>query len=447
MSFYHSEAACPAACITGSTWSETGKTPCKTCAARDTCAGGVKTACTATKETVCETFAEKINKADCLDAAILEYGNKVLDRKTTLQEKNWNDSPTGCAVKSGGDWSAYFNAKSFSSGPITGDKDLYTKVTHPKQLNARKAAEAAGKVKVTQAGPAGLPSCFAYQKGVRRFCVCSGGSGGRRVLGQAPTASRRRLGGGGGEAKDEAKDEAGRDDIDGVDGLTAAAAAAAEDDLRYAIVGGGHDEGDEWYDDVRTSNSAMNSIVQDTLLHTLPGRPEAHDDDDEGRVGVDRQGKDEEGKEAYDALEKTETATHTPSHPRSSSAAGGPRPSSSPLMLMLVASVAGIRAAGDGATTRTTATSLSLAAFVSTLILAAMPTADAHNWLPTPGRSFGGPSTTKPCKGRKSTDTHQQVGPGQTFNLGFQTGHGSKHYLFVVRGEDEQWLAHPKLLV
>jgi hypothetical protein len=225
------------------------------------------------------------------------------------------------------------------------------------------------------------------------------------VLGQTPKAGLR-LGGGGGEEKG------------GGAAAPSAAAAAADDDLRYAIVGDDHDG-----DDGRT----LNSIVLDTLHEDTP-----HDDDDE-----------KEAEDVHKALEKKETAAHPPTHTPSSSAARGPRPSS-PLMTMLVASVAGITATG-GATTRT-ATSLSLAAFVSTLVLAAMPTADAHNWVPTPGRNWGGASTTTPCKGRKVTDTHQQVGPGQTFNMGFQTGHGSKHYLIVLHGDDEHWLAHPKLL-
>ena len=86
--------------------------------------------------------------------------------------------------------------------------------------------------------------------------------------------------------------------------------------------------------------------------------------------------------------------------------------------------------------------------FGSVLILlsTSVPTVSAHNWMPTPGRAWNTASTTMPCLARKSTDTHQQVGPGQSFTLGFQTGHGGQHYLFVVHEDDEKWLAHPKLL-
>ena len=80
------------------------------------------------------------------------------------------------------------------------------------------------------------------------------------------------------------------------------------------------------------------------------------------------------------------------------------------------------------------------------LLSTSLPTVSAHNWMPTPGRAWNTASTTMPCLARKSTDTHQQVGPGQSFTLGFQTGHGGRHYLFVVHEDDEKWLAHPKLL-
>eukprot|EP00937_MAST-01D_sp_MAST-1D-sp2_P001627 g1627.t1 len=72
--------------------------------------------------------------------------------------------------------------------------------------------------------------------------------------------------------------------------------------------------------------------------------------------------------------------------------------------------------------------------------------AHAHNWMPTPGRAWNTASTAKPCLARKSTDTHQQVGKGQSFTLGFQTGHSGRHYIFVVHEDDEGWLAHPRLL-
>ena len=48
---------------------------------------------------------------------------------------------------------------------------------------------------------------------------------------------------------------------------------------------------------------------------------------------------------------------------------------------------------------------------------------DAHNWLFTPSRAFKVASTTMPCRARKSTDTHQQLGPGQEFVMKWATGH------------------------
>jgi hypothetical protein len=39
--------------------------------------------------------------------------------------------------------------------------------------------------------------------------------------------------------------------------------------------------------------------------------------------------------------------------------------------------------------------------------------ASAHNWMHTKARANMEASPTKPCRGRKSTDTHAQVGPGQ----------------------------------
>lgn len=51
---------------------------------------------------------------------------------------------------------------------------------------------------------------------------------------------------------------------------------------------------------------------------------------------------------------------------------------------------------------------------VATMALAAFPApAHAHNWMMTPGRAMFEASTTKPCRGRKATDVHAQVGPGQ----------------------------------
>ena len=47
----------------------------------------------------------------------------------------------------------------------------------------------------------------------------------------------------------------------------------------------------------------------------------------------------------------------------------------------------------------------------------------AHNWMMTPSRSYKKAATTMPCILRKATDTHQQVGPGQSFVMKFALGH------------------------
>jgi hypothetical protein len=52
-----------AACVAGSTWSAAGTVPCAVCAADGTCTAGVKTACIATADTVCEVPATKTDAA------------------------------------------------------------------------------------------------------------------------------------------------------------------------------------------------------------------------------------------------------------------------------------------------------------------------------------------------------------------------------------------------
>lgn len=72
-------------------------------------------------------------------------------------------------------------------------------------------------------------------------------------------------------------------------------------------------------------------------------------------------------------------------------------------------------------------------------------TCDAHNWILTPGRNWGKASTTKPCPGRKATDTHVQVSTRQSFPLMFSVGHtGRWHYVTVVAGRDSKWLENSK---
>ena len=97
--YYHSKLACPAPCDVGKTWSASGTTPCTACAGDDTCAGGVKTACNATKDTVCNTFAEKLKESECLAAAVAEFGTKVTKDGATLTAFN----STLTAVSGGND--------------------------------------------------------------------------------------------------------------------------------------------------------------------------------------------------------------------------------------------------------------------------------------------------------------------------------------------------------
>jgi len=52
-----------AACVAGSTWSAAGTGPCAVCAADGMCTAGVKSACIATADTVCEVPAAKTDAA------------------------------------------------------------------------------------------------------------------------------------------------------------------------------------------------------------------------------------------------------------------------------------------------------------------------------------------------------------------------------------------------
>lgn len=70
------------------------------------------------------------------------------------------------------------------------------------------------------------------------------------------------------------------------------------------------------------------------------------------------------------------------------------------------------------------------------------PSASAHNWLHTPGRASREASTTRPCRARKSSDTHAQLGPGQQLTFKWATGHNRDVYIVVLAGQDEQWLRH-----
>lgn len=82
-----------------------------------------------------------------------------------------------------------------------------------------------------------------------------------------------------------------------------------------------------------------------------------------------------------------------------------------------------------------------LAATLLAAVLATAPeTAEAHNWFQTPARALNEASTVRPCRGRKSSDTHAQVGPGQTFTLKWTVGHESPTYFVIVHESDEGML-------
>ena len=119
----------------------------------------------------------------------------------------------------------------------------------------------------------------------------------------------------------------------------------------------------------------------------------------------------------------------------------------------------GGQGAGNGASRKST-TALSVSAIAAFAALAQMPRASqklvlvlmvvlfalgqlpkssAHNWMHTPARALMEASTTAPCRGRKGSDTHAQVGPGQTFAFKWATGHSSHSYVAIVT--DEAWLA------
>ena len=72
----------------------------------------------------------------------------------------------------------------------------------------------------------------------------------------------------------------------------------------------------------------------------------------------------------------------------------------------------------------------------------------AHQWLRTRSRSQGESATASPCRPRKETDTHAQIGPGQDIVVEWSTGHGIRagiNYVVVVHGANYSWLRDPRL--
>ena len=84
----------------------------------------------------------------------------------------------------------------------------------------------------------------------------------------------------------------------------------------------------------------------------------------------------------------------------------------------------------------------SMLASMALVLSAIAPTTDAHNWMHTPSRSFKKASTTTPCLPRKASDTHQQVGPGQTFAFKWATGHaGDSGSKCMLHSHDAEGIA------
>lgn len=78
------------------------------------------------------------------------------------------------------------------------------------------------------------------------------------------------------------------------------------------------------------------------------------------------------------------------------------------------------------------------------LLLGNLPGVNAHNWIGTTGRASRQASTSQPCRGRKLSDTHAQVGPDQGIDMMWSTGHPVRtNSVVVIKGTDYQWLQHP----
>ena len=78
-------------------------------------------------------------------------------------------------------------------------------------------------------------------------------------------------------------------------------------------------------------------------------------------------------------------------------------------------------------------------------VLLLVPSTEAHNWFQTPARALFEASTVKPCRGRKASDTHAQVGPGQTFTMKWTAGHEGPTFFLIVHESDENHLQRTDL--
>lgn len=70
-----------------------------------------------------------------------------------------------------------------------------------------------------------------------------------------------------------------------------------------------------------------------------------------------------------------------------------------------------------------------------------LPSAQAHNWLHTPGRASTQASTIFPCQGRKASDLHAQLSRTQTFNTKWAVGHDRDSYFVLIHEKDQDMLA------
>ena len=52
--------------------------------------------------------SQLVSKANCLEAAKQQFGNKVVSTRSLLQTENWDWVPKGCSVQSGGDYAAHY---------------------------------------------------------------------------------------------------------------------------------------------------------------------------------------------------------------------------------------------------------------------------------------------------------------------------------------------------
>jgi len=81
--------------------------------------------------------------------------------------------------------------------------------------------------------------------------------------------------------------------------------------------------------------------------------------------------------------------------------------------------------------------------FVTLLLLSLsylLQAVESHNWMHSRARANFEASTTKPCRGRKATDTHVQIANEQTFAFKWATGHSSPSLVAIVKDEFESYL-------